>query len=147
MHDLIAKYGFDLTGLRTRQRRNNSIIRLNTHGHAILTQTETSSMIQLFLFKLNSYQAVLSEEDIMNVIHHEFPDSILKYACIGEISQSKTTKPTLGIQIILRKVVNRRVWFLDSITSMLIHSTVNNEIQREENIEFYRNNFCISFDR
>lgn len=67
-----------------------------------------------FLFSL--------EDNMMAEIYRQFPIEILQYACVSvrdnseSIFTSAIIPNTMQIQIILKRVINKRGWFFDKIT-------------------------------
>ena len=53
----------------------------------------------------------------MREIRRHFTEEDLRYACVStDSSQSTATHRTVHIQIIMKKKVNKKGWFLDRIT-------------------------------
>lgn len=76
-----------------------------------------------FCFDLTT---IYLEEIVMKEIKRIFPFEKLQYICVAQEYKSSTTDPVfyLHIQIILKEAINKKAWFLDSITGKLfsIHS-------------------------
>ncbi len=55
----------------------------------------------------------------MEEIKRQFGIENLHYACVAEEIGESNHHPHLHIQIILKQVVNKKIWFLDSITGIV----------------------------
>lgn len=59
------------------------------------------------------------EEEVMDEIKRIFTIEKLQYVCVAqEFDNNNTTNQTsrLHVQIILKQIINKKTWFLDSIT-------------------------------
>ncbi|CAF3400154.1 unnamed protein product, partial [Rotaria sp. Silwood2] len=101
------RFRFDVSGLRTLGKRLINKCRMARRMYAISCHTSTS------------------KENILMEICRQFPLQSIQYICISmdrpQIITTTTTTtanglPTVYIQIILKKVVNKKLWFLDKVT-------------------------------
>ena len=85
-----------------------------------LESTTASNVQQPFRLNTKSFAITswtnASQENVMNAIKQEFDIESIQYICIGEELSELNHQRHLHIQIILKKRVNKKKRFLDSIT-------------------------------
>lgn len=57
----------------------------------------------------------------MAEIKRQFTIEQLQYVCVAQEIGDQNATPHLHIQIILKKVANKKTWFLDDITGMYLN--------------------------
>ncbi|CAF4279604.1 unnamed protein product, partial [Rotaria sordida] len=85
-------------------------IRLNTKSLAILSWTN------------------VSKDVVMNYIKEEFHFKKIQYICIGEEKKELNHQNQLCIQIIFKKIINRKTRFLDKVTRTCCNYKVTENI-------------------
>lgn len=58
------------------------------------------------------------EEEILNNILEEFGETVVQYACVASEIGPTSSKKHLHMQIILKRVVNKKSWFMDKYTGI-----------------------------
>ncbi|CAF5008835.1 unnamed protein product [Rotaria sp. Silwood1] len=105
---LRCKFRFDVSGVQTLRKRRANKCRSARKMYAIICHTN------------------ISKENIIMEIYRHFPLPIIHYICVSvenpQIITTTTTTTTANllstfyIQIILKKIINKKIWFLDKVT-------------------------------
>jgi hypothetical protein len=116
---IAKKFGFHLEASKNSDnQKDREPIRMAGKSWAITCRTAASSesmfMVSCFHDPYNPNE--IAEDTVMAEIKRHFNIKNLQYACVTQEIVDKNYSFRLHIQIILKRKVNKKTWFLDHVT-------------------------------
>lgn len=99
--------------------------RLEKKSFAVACYTTMTSEIYIYLLfridvKINIWYFSFTEEHIVKHIEDEFKD-LIQYICVSTPDELQTSCSPVYVQIILRKTVNKKTYFLKAVAGWLLN--------------------------